>query len=471
MKRTSILILGLALAAPGLKAAEAPARFDSVRPLGMGGAFTAVADDENVFNFNPAGMVQRTGHMVTIAEVAVGVSQGTLDAVDFLSDNEGDLTNFDSPSVTPARRAELINEIENNISKLDPRVYAAVDIASYLSGPRFFGLPIHVGFGAFGIVDTTFRLTSNGVIPQISYDVNNDIVIPVSVAKRFEAPWVIPGKVGFGLTGKAIRRFQVKRERMSVLELDDLDAPPIAEGHGFGFDLGFLHQPTDRLNWGLMVRDFLGTRMQFDRVDSEEGFDAIPERDTVIAPETNLGIAYVPGSWLGLAPTMDRLVLAADVRDVLADDEHLFFQNGFKKPFGDDLWDNVHLGAEYRWAIFRLRGGAHQGYPSFGAGIDIPFLKINYAFYSRELGDQAGDRREENHIVSVAVRWGSDSVEGRDRVIEAKQERRRRRKQSKEVIPEADPVSETDGAMESEETEQADEAEPDPTPPSGAIPR
>ena len=84
------------------------------------------------------------------------------------------------------------------------------------------GMPLHVGFGAFGTVDSKFRLDSGIIVPNISYSINNDIVIPLTLAKRWEAPGFMPGRIGVGVTGKGMRRNQVARARQSVLELDDL---------------------------------------------------------------------------------------------------------------------------------------------------------------------------------------------------------------------------------------------------------
>ena len=407
------------------RAEEPPSEIEFVRPLGMGGAFTAVADDHNIFNFNPAGMVQRTGAQVTLLEIAGGISEDTLDAIDFVSDNEDKLTNYEN--LTPAEQFALLNEIQTDIASLNPRVNVAADVASFVSGPSFLGLPVHVGFGALGVINSSFRLDAGVLVPNLDFDVNNDVVIPISLAKRWEAPWIIPGRIGVGLTAKAISRRQVKREDLSVLQLDDIEEPPIAEGRGVGADVGLLYQPTDRFNFGLMIRDAGGTRLSFDKVDAENGYSALRERDTVIRPRTNMGIAIVPETLLWLLPTTDRWTFALDVRDVFNHDEHVFFENGFRRPFGDDLYERVHMGAEFRYWFFRFRGGAYQGYPSFGLGLDIPFLKLDYAYYSRELGDNAGDLRQGNHIASFAIRFGSGATESRERIEKAKSDKRMRK--------------------------------------------
>ncbi len=416
-KRLNLALAGL-FAAANVHAFEPTSNILFVRPLGMGGAFTAVADDQNIFNFNPAGMVQRTGGQFTLLEVAIGGSKDLKDAYDFIDKNQEDLTHFQD--LSQDRQQELVDQIANDISKLNPRIYAAADVASYTSGPRFLGMPLHAGFGAFGVVDATFRLDTGVLVPNISYQVNNDLVFPLSIAHRWNAPF-IPGKIGFGVTGKLIRRSQIRQDRLSVLQLDDLKAPPFATGTGFGGDIGMLYQPTDRINFGMMVKDFMGTKLKYDEVLPKDGYPYQPERTGIIRPTMNVGLALVPKKLLWLVPTSERWTFSADVWDVLNKDDHVFFEEGAKKPFGENLYTHLHLGAEYRWWFLRFRGGASEGYPSFGLGLDIPLLKLDYAYYSRELGRLAGDIRETNHVVSFALRFGSGATESRERIKKAKE--------------------------------------------------
>lgn len=415
-------------------ASENPAFIQFVRPLGMGGAFTAVADDHNIFFFNPAGMVQRTGAQTTLLEIAGGVSTDLLDAKDFIDDHENELTHY--KDLSTQQQIALSNQINREIVPLRPRANVAADVASFVSGPKFFGMPIHGGFGAFGQVDASFRFVP-GITPALSFDINNDIVLPLSIAHRWDAPWKIPGKIGVGLTGKFIRRSQMSEQNISILQFDggDLKAPPLQTGHGIGGDLGFLYQPHERFNFGVMVQDLGGTKLSFDKADAEKGYAARPAKDSVIRPRTNIGAAMTPKKLLWLLPTNDRWMFAADVRDIApSNNEHVFFESGLKKPFGENLYTRIHLGAELRWWFFRFRGGAYQGYPSFGLGLDIPFLKLDYAYYARERGLRAGDDEEKNHVISLALRFGSGATESRERIKKAKEAR----KSKDNAMPEAE---------------------------------
>jgi hypothetical protein len=51
----------------------------------------------------------------------------------------------------------------------------------------------------------------------------------------------------------------------------------------------------------------------------------------------------------------------------------------------------VRLGMEFSaFSFLRVRTGIYKGYPTFGLGLVFPFLTINAAYYTEELGDLPG---------------------------------------------------------------------------------
>jgi hypothetical protein len=96
----------------------------------MGGAFTALADDQNAVFYNPAGLTQRQGYLLTAFEMPLTVSQDLLDSYAFIKDNQDDMEDFDT--LSSARQVELINEINNDISKNNNR---------FVTGPQFNQAP------------------------------------------------------------------------------------------------------------------------------------------------------------------------------------------------------------------------------------------------------------------------------------------------------------------------------------------
>jgi hypothetical protein len=223
------------------------------------------------------------------------------------------------------------------------------------------------------------------------------------LAHRFDKLPYIPGKISVGTTLKYINRARIAEYNKSVLEFENF-SPQVQLGKGFGFDLGTMYQPTDRWNVGLQITDVGGTSLKFDAVNAEkEGQLDRASFTGMIPTQWNVGAAYIPSKivyWPGKSiNTLDRLVFAADVRDFASTDERLFDAT---------FWKKLHMGAEFRYGPVSLRGGFNSGYPSFGAGVRIPYLglKADYAYWGEELGRYAGQIPSWNHQVTLALSWG-----------------------------------------------------------------
>lgn len=405
----AVLMLGTAGIAP---AVERPMTVRGARALGMGDAFTALADDQNVFFYNPAGIVQRTGSALTLLDLPITVGNDVKKIIDFISDNEDDLNNFDT--LLPARQAELINQINRELVSLRPTFGLGAPNLSYLSGP--IGGGFFWGAGLFGQADGRVGFVYDVITPSLYYDINVDVSPRVIAAKHFEGLPILPGHLGVGATLKYVQRGQASDSRVSFLQLDSYDTPPFQRGKGHGIDLGALYQPTSRINVAATWMDFGGTQIKFDAKAAEDGFDAKPARTEGIPQRLNVGVAWTPAK-LGIGPiglpTGDRLTLAADVRDILNEDSKTFLDGGL---IADSAGKHIHLGAEYRWWFLRFRAGANQGYATAGLGIDIPVLKLDYAFFSDEEGAFAGSLKHSAHILSLALRFGTGSTENQQRV-------------------------------------------------------
>jgi hypothetical protein len=411
MKRLLILLLAGAL--PAL-AAEIPASIRGTRALGMGDALTAVADDQNIFFYNPAGTVQRTGSLMTVADISATVSKDFIDLANFIGDNQDSLENFDK--LTPAEKADLVNKITSEMVGLKPTFGASLPNVSYLSGPMFGGL--HWGAGAFAQVSGVVGFNPVIISPSLYYNVNADAIFPLNLALKVKHLPLIPGALGLGANLKFIERGRVQEDSVDVFAMDNYSGPPAQMGHGMGMDFGALYSPTARWNIAATMLDFGGTSISFDALDAKQGFDAKSSFTESIHQRVNLGVAWTPGR-LGLpffgVPTHDRLVLAADVRDIVNADSKIIENGGL----ADTAGTHFHLGAEYRWWFLRFRAGANQGYFTGGLGVDWPMIKLDYAYYADELSLFAGGERHPAHRLSVSFSFGSGNTEGRERIKEA----------------------------------------------------
>ncbi|MDP4245958.1 MAG: hypothetical protein Q8932_08930 [Bacteroidota bacterium] len=234
-----------------------------VRPMGMGGAFVALSDDQNAIFYNPAGLTQRQGSQFTLIELPLNISDDVLQFYNFYNDNKDSLKDFDN--LSDDRKIDLLNQINDNVIKYRPNLRLGLPNTSFLSGAGF----ISWGFGIFNQEDIGFKFNRSLIVPSISFWGNADAVAAVPLAHRFDALPFVPGKLSVGTTLKYIARAKIEELNKSVLEFEDF-APQLQYGKGFGFDLGTIYQPSDRWNVGMQVTDVGGTKMTYEAIETSE---------------------------------------------------------------------------------------------------------------------------------------------------------------------------------------------------------
>jgi len=400
MKKISIVFLLAVIAfvsAVTLRASETPVFIRGIRPLGMGGAFVAIADDQNAVFYNPSGLTQRQGSQLTLFELPINISEDVLNFYNYFNDNQNKLKNFDSQ--TNSSKIDLLNEINDRIVTYRPQVRLGFPNTSYLTGSGFLSW----GFGVYSQAAIGFQFNRSLIIPSISFWGNADVALAAPLSHRFDRLPYIPGKLAVGTTLKYITRGRVSEMNKSVLEFENF-SPAFQLGRGIGADLGAMYQPTDRWNVGLQVTDVGGTKLLFDEVKATKAGEVDKLAFTgVIEPQTNVGFAFIPskiyywpGKYIG---TQNRLIFACDVRDITNSDEALLDAT---------FWKKLHMGAELRWGPLSLRGGFSSGYPAFGFGFRIPYLglKADYAYWGDEMGRYAGQIPSFNHQISLSLSWG-----------------------------------------------------------------
>ncbi|MFC1501409.1 conjugal transfer protein TraF [Elusimicrobiota bacterium] len=394
-----VLLIAVAFIFPSIVfSAEAPVFIRGIRPLGMGGAFVALSDDQNAMFYNPAGITQRTGSQFTLFELPITIGNDTMEFYQFFSDNSDALENFDS--APNAEQIELLDEINNTVSKLRAKIMLGFPNLSYLTSGKGF---LAWGLGVYSQADIGFQFNRSLIIPNISYWGNIDGLVAVPLAHKFDEVPYVPGSVSVGTTLKYLYRGNLSAYNKSILEFEEM-SPQIQSGTGMGMDVGVLHQLNSRWNFGLQISDLGGTSISYDAVTaSDPGEIDMAARTEMIRSEWNVGAAYIPSKiyfWPGKSiNTKDRIRLMGDIRDILNTDERLF---------DTTVWKKIHLGAEFVVGSLALRGGYNSGYPSCGFGLRIPFvgLKCDYAYWTDEKGVYAGQVPESHHRLSLALSWG-----------------------------------------------------------------
>ena len=355
--KTLVVALGVGPLLSGPVAASGPTApfLPGIRPLGMGNAFVAVADDRNTLHYNPAGLARLDRTRVAGLGVHGGIDDEFLGVIRFIQDNEERFSDFDT----------VDQEFYDSLAPYDDR-WVASDVQAYSDiTRRGFGL------GVYTTGRVQFKVDRGVYEPRVHANVFDDIV-GVGAGAMALGRWDLD--VGGAL--KVIGRRETTRA-LTAREVGDFDPQDMLDelagsDNGFGMDLGARWQPAEApVSLGLVLRD-VATFVGGERVETA----------------VDLGAAWRPNA-AGWGP--DRgVLLAADLRNTFESD--------------DALGNKIHLGAEVRSPVFSLRGGFNQGYPTFGATLGLKVLELEYAYYGRELGVFPG--AEGQYLHAVETRFG-----------------------------------------------------------------
>ncbi|MFH1823623.1 MAG: hypothetical protein ABH873_00130 [Candidatus Firestonebacteria bacterium] len=343
-----------------------PSFIDGIRPLGMGGAFTAVADDYNLLQYNPANLAKAKGFQLNIPHIEVETSQKSMDFISYFLDHKdlfnGDLTNWTMETVNKLTNASLKLNANANISVLG------------------INTPIgNFGTGLFSSVYTNATTVFDIFNINARFESNIDFVLPVSFGTMLEIPGLNSildstlggGRLGVGATAKIIQRRQLIEDH-SVFELSGLNPADMLSKlstptTGIGFDLGVNYfVPSIGSTFSLVVRDFY--------------------TDIGGKVNSNYIFGYAIDPNFEFLKSIADVVVALDVVDL----------------FGDvTIMNKIHIGLEAKFLGFLYaRVGFYQGWSGFGLGIG---RYLEYANYGTELGMYPGQIEERQHRVSLAL--------------------------------------------------------------------
>lgn len=321
-----------------------------LRPLAMGNAFVAVADDYNVLFYNPAGLARLKEWDGEFLNPSYEISSDTLDFLQDIADLEGD--------------------VDSTLSFI--KKYSGTDQHMALTWTPHLIFP---GFG-FGIgLEMAGSMTFHSH-PSIDLNLGPTVIMPIAMALNF-----LEDKISFGLGIKARARAGVDHRfdigDIEILKNDDAESKEklshfIEGGFGYGADFGFLFTPTEYMKptLGISITDIGGTPFEKQSI----GETAARAPKTVLA-SVNAGFSLTPVS-------ADRMFIrtSADVHSI-------------NQPFS--FSKKLNLGLEWGYGdIIKIQTGLHQGYLSGGFQFDVGLLNLKVVSYAEELGAMAGDKQD-----------------------------------------------------------------------------
>ena len=351
MKRTFglILIFATVLASGLARAQENPTLFQGIRPLGMGGAFITLSDDENAVFYNPAGLNDVEGFGgVEIINPLVESSENSVNIYKDVKDLNG-----------------------NDVNQVTDFLNAHIGDHQHVRGAVFPNLLLHnieIGVLANGAADLDIRNAAN---PEVAANVHLDVGILAGVAYGF-----LDKMLQVGATAK-----EVRREGLDHVYTPDEIASSAFDPYNqtshhsdFAFDVGA------KVNLPLLFHPTLA-------VVGQNLTDLDFKEAGKIGQQVNIGAAVNPDLWIL------KTTFAIEVDDV-----------GKQQPGSTDFYKRFHLGAEARFpAILAVRIGLNQGYLTGGVSADFAFIKLGFATYAEELGAYAGQRADRRYDAQISV--------------------------------------------------------------------
>lgn len=353
-----------AFAGPGGVAGSAlfqqfPMLYQGVLVEGMGGAFTAVADDSNAPFYNPAGL-------------------------DNIQDSSFQILNISADVTYPSLYPNLYNNIQSD-SNLSGNAQTAAFLNTFGSYANQ-SLYARVGnYSNYTTHDFAIGLLTNNQmlgIPNASPTTTN----VGSLAALSDSGIVLSGAYGF-----FNHHLQVGGTLMGIYQMfENLPQISVSQATSISSTL------SSNLNDGFGLVGNLGAIYHFDA----------PLNPTIGASILNVGTAsfgaagslpQIINGGVGIDPDIGFGRLLADI-DYVDVTNYLYYT-------GDSLWLHTRVGVQYQFpAILTLSAGLYEGYPTFGVGVDLWAVEVNASYYTEEASPVPG--LNPDHILALQVAFG-----------------------------------------------------------------
>ena len=346
---------------------EHPYILRSPRALLMGDAFTAVNDDEFTLFYNPASLARHKN------DLTLYPFSGYLAGTNILAD----MKRFEDFPDEPVAASDVL---------MNYPVHASAAVA-----PGFKLFNFGITFIANESIDALLR---NPAHPMLDLDVRSDKGVAFGFGlplgpNRISKKSASGSQTSLGFSTKYIERTGVRDtlalsgptviDSLGQDEVNDLfKSLGHVKGIGWGFDAGVEHiirQNSAQYVIGLSALDITGTEYKVDK--NPNNLKVAGTKDQI-----NLGLAA------GQEFSLFHYIVSADVRAL---NEQI------------DFGKRVRFGGEVGIPGITIMGGLNSGYYSYGAQLDIGFLKLMGGFYDVELGSRYKQTKSRRFILYLSL--------------------------------------------------------------------
>jgi hypothetical protein len=356
-----------------------------LRPMGMGDAFVAVANDYNAIFYNPAGLARREDGELNLF-LDAGVSSNFMSLSKEIQDAQN------TPGTEAAKQQAMLDVLQENYGK--SFAVRSTLMSGFLVRPNW------------GIALIPMDLSFEGTLHKnLGPAINTTVYADTTLALAYGDDWhSFPGgRMSWGFTAKAINRGYFSKAVTFVELANDpnlVKTSDLREGFGIDGDLGFLYTPLlpskgffsalrlARPSFGLVVRNVAETKFTSSaKLLNKESTEAPEQLYRVI----DIGTRWeYPAFWLfGGRGVMD-------FRDIM----HPAFSP--KKGF--------HLGFEFDWSVAswwkgNYRFGLNQGYMTAGASALFALFNLDLVTYGEEVGTYSTPAENRMYALRLNFNW------------------------------------------------------------------
>lgn len=384
--------------------AELPEGFTGPRPAGMGGAFTAVANDENSFWTNPAG-IARTRKARSRKNLHIGKFPNAM-----LGANAASRGMYSA--LKSASGSSVSDVVSGSTVPTDKPFYmraAAFPVAIFEAGKNQ-----PMGFGAFG--NSVSKIYIDKDTPTdariVSY---TDIGAALGIAYTN-----FSNRLNLGLTFRPTYRYAYE----DTIPSEDLTSNTALtkrmkrdsnRGTGIGVDAGVMFTLADF--WfptiGLVARNLpTGCKADYLNPYTEErqhicgtkfsGSSGNPDALTALDPtDVRAGVSITPRFANNYS-----MRFSADVHNLYLKSSTAYY--GYP---GVDAAKLLHAGLEFfvgnplDQSPFSIRVGANQGFVTYGGSINLPWFHIDFASYGVDISDQVKRVEDRRYLLALGTNF------------------------------------------------------------------
>jgi len=350
-----------------VRAFDYPYTMRSPQGLLMGDAFTAVNDDDFTLFYNPASLGRHK------KDFTLYPFNPQINGSNVLND----MDRFKNMPKEPVGASKVL---------MDYPAHASAGIS-----PGFKLFNVGVTFMANESFDVLLRNRSH---PMMDVDIKSDrgIMLGIGVplgTSRINRRSKYGSQTSLGLGAKYIERTGVRDtlalagpvvlETIGQDELEKIiNSLGKVKGVGYGFDAGIEHvvrNGNSQVVVGLSALDITGTTFK-------EGKNANNLQVSDIRDQVNLGFA------VGQDFNLFHYILSADVRSL---NEEM------------DFGKRLRFGAQVGIPGLKLLAGVNSGYYSYGAMLDLAFMKLTAGFYDMELGSRYKQIKSKRFVIYLSL--------------------------------------------------------------------